>query len=571
MLGSGGVFVIPIGDGQGTRSGGDPGLTIESVFSNSTSANYTGLSCNSGTAYQPSVLDARKLVVSFNDGSGSGDQLLPAMDVNYVPFALHATEAEKSLKVGSTPASQVMSVSSGAATPLSAANFAELLLLVNGNSAAYLKSSSLPSCTSGEVLKASGGAFVCVTDSTGADTLAGLTCVDGKILKRVGGAWACGDDDSGVGAEADPTVQGFAKVAPGPGLKLAAGAVAADFGTVGGKIVEGNDSRLSDSRTPNGSATGDLSGSYPSPTVKGLQGRQIASTTAQDGQVYRWNNTGSQWEPVYLNVADLKKSDGTSQFPLTGCAANETLSWSSVTDLFACAAIGSLDASKITSGTLAIGRLPTGTTSSTVAAGDDSRFPATACNSGEKSRWNGVTWLCEADATGGGGGSFNGLQLFTTSGSWTVPSGITKVKVTSVGGGGGGSTGTYICCGASYNVVGGTAGTASSLQGCTVQGGGGGGAPGGVYTSPPSGTVGTRVGSLTYVAGTAAAAQVPYVYGYGLPGATGGGGGNGGGGGIAIGVCTVNPGDSLTVTVGGAGVGGGGASSGTAGMLLLEW
>ena len=42
---------------------------------------------------------------------------------------------------------------------------------------------------------------------------------------------------------------------------------ASNFGTTGGTIAQGNDSRLSDSRAPNGSASGDLTGTYPGPTV----------------------------------------------------------------------------------------------------------------------------------------------------------------------------------------------------------------------------------------------------------------------------------------------------------------
>ncbi len=43
--------------------------------------------------------------------------------------------------------------------------------------------------------------------------------------------------------------------------------------------------------------SGDLSTPVTAPTVVGLQGNQVASTTPSDGQVLTWNNGSSQWQP----------------------------------------------------------------------------------------------------------------------------------------------------------------------------------------------------------------------------------------------------------------------------------
>lgn len=167
MSASQGVFSIPVGDGQGTRGTMDPGLMIEKVFENSKKT-ISGLSCNTGDSFTSTTLDQRHMAVSFDDHAGGGEQILPLMDINFVPFAVSSYDSQN---VGGAPANSLLRVSDGAATPITSAGFSELLKVINGTTTQYekvgsLKGLSLPTLSNGQVLGWNSGAWTAITPAT---------------------------------------------------------------------------------------------------------------------------------------------------------------------------------------------------------------------------------------------------------------------------------------------------------------------------------------------------------------------------------------------------------------------
>jgi hypothetical protein len=198
-------------------------------------------------------------------------------------------------------------------------------------------------------------------------------------------------------------------------------------------------------------------------------------------------------------------------------------------------------------------------------------------------------------------GGFSTLQLITSSGAFTIPTGKTVIKVTVIGGGGGGAA-----AGSSGGGTGGTSSVASGTQtistvsadggqgnaalssqgalGGTASGGGINinGAPGGGGSDPTPGTGGSSIygaGGVVYrsTVGNGGAG----VYGGGGAGANSGGGygaynGGGGAGATAIKYLTsLTPGNTLTITIGAGGAGATGSikngGAGGAGIVVVEY
>jgi len=206
----------------------------------------------------------------------------------------------------------------------------------------------------------------------------------------------------------------------------------------------------------------------------------------------------------------------------------------------------------------------------------------------------GTTWY-ELLRVSGGSMSGENQQRFNSSGTFTVPTGVTKIFVSGVGGGGGGAGGAGSQDADIILSADGSDGVASTITGGISFSAGGG--LGGYHADSPQGgedrEQGGGPGQNAYVQyggyGGASAPSSMGVRGQGGHGGRGGtgasgsypGGGGGGGGGCGVAILrseySVTPGASLTVTIGSGGAGGNGGSngssgsSGAAGTILIEW
>ena len=210
----------------------------------------------------------------------------------------------------------------------------------------------------------------------------------------------------------------------------------------------------------------------------------------------------------------------------------------------------------------------------------------------------GSQWL-EVTRTGWDDAEAGGQQLFTASGNFTVPTGITRVYVTAVaggGGGGGGAGATGTSPSASTDGSDGSDGGQSSFGAHVVAAGGKGGGKGlglgrGGAAQAGGQHGGNKAGDLGGLGGVPPA--IFRAYGKGGAGGNGAGGANGtGGGGGASGaysatpamrnkVDSLTPGGTVAVTVGAGGAGGAGGtgtagngsagSTGSNGAVLVEW
>ncbi|AHZ84236.1 hypothetical protein Bb109J_c1541 [Bdellovibrio bacteriovorus] len=225
------------------------------------------------------------------------------------------------------------------------------------------------------------------------------TCLANEFLSWNGTAMVCAPVSGAAGGTVTEVTSSNSYITVAN--STSAPALTLNVGSAAGTVAAGNDPRLSDSRTPTGSAGGDLAGTFPSPSVVKIQGVAVSSTAPTSGKFFK--HDGAQWTPSSVEITDVTNlSTNLASYHTTAafnaavgsanCAAYETPYWSSVSGSFQCQAINVSVAGDVSGSIGAV----------TVNKIKGVNVDITGLATGQVLKYDGTKWAPANDSNGGG-------------------------------------------------------------------------------------------------------------------------------------------------------------------------